>query len=318
MKKKILAVDIGGTFIKSALIDSEGKIYKREKTPTQAQESKEVVLANLKKAFDKVYEPGVSGLGLGSPGCIDPKKGSVNAVENIPCLNGLSLTDFFKREYKIPAAIDNDANNAAKGEYLFGAGQKKRNFMGLTLGTGVGGGLVLDGSFHRGVNNYAGEIGHMVYIPDGAPCTCGKRGCLEAYASATAIIRSAQSMLKRGLPTKLKKHDPKEIDSKLICDLAKEGDAICLSIIQDVAKALGVVLGSAINLLNLECLVLGGGISAAGDVLFEPLRLYASRQTLPMAYERCTILPSKLGNDAGLLGCAASALMPEEEKKSSL
>ena len=307
--KKIIAIDIGGTFIKSALLDSEGKIHKREETPTQANESKEVVLANLRSAFDKVYESDVCGVGLGSPGCVDPEKGIVSAVDNIPCLSGLCLSDFLKDKNNIPVVIDNDANNASKGEYLFGAGQKKKNFLGVTLGTGVGGGLILDGHFHRGVNNYAGEIGHMTYIPDGAPCTCGKRGCLEAYASATAMIRSAQSIIKRKLPSALTQHDPKEIDSKLICDLAKEGDALCLSIIHDVAKALGVVLGAAINLLNLECVVIGGGISAAGDILFTPLCLYASRHALPMAYEKCTILPSKLGNDAGLLGCAAAVLM---------
>ena len=314
MKKKIAAIDIGGTFIKSALVDSEGRIHKREKTPTQACESKEIVLGNLRTAFDKVYEADVFGVGMGSPGCVDPKKGTVSAVENIPCLSGLCLTDFLKDKHELPVVIDNDANNAAKGEYLFGAGQQKRNFLGITLGTGVGGGLVLDGHFHRGLNNYAGEIGHMTYIPDGAACTCGKRGCLEAYASATAIIRSAHSMLKRKLPTKLSEHDPKEIDSKLICDLAKKGDLLSASIIQDLAKALGTVLGTAINLLNLECVVVGGGISAAGDILFRPLQLYTSRHALPMAYEQCSILPSKLGNDAGLLGCAASVLMDGEFK----
>ena len=153
----------------------------------------------------------------------------------------------------------------------------------------------------------------MTYIPDGMPCNCGKRGCLEAYASATAVIRSAKSMLKRSMKTKLAEHDPNDIDAKLVCDLAKEGDRMCQLIIYDVAKALGTVLGTVTNLLNLESIVIGGGMADAGDILFEPLRLYAARHTLPMAYPHCKISHSLMGNDAGLLGCAASVLMGQKK-----
>ncbi len=313
-KPKIIAIDIGGTFIKSALINHEGKIFKREKTPTQAQANTKTILENLATAYEKVQEDDVCGIGLGVPGCVNPQSGKVSAIDNIPALEGISLTEFFMQKTKLPTYIDNDANSATKGEYIFGTSQKGlKNFMAITLGTGVGGGLILDGEFYRGANNYAGEIGHMTYIPDGAPCNCGKRGCLEAYASATAIIRSAKSMIKRSINTSLKDHDLQNIDAKLICDLAKKGDRICQFILHDAAKALGTVLGTVTNLLNLECIVIGGGMAAAGNILFEPLGLYACRHTLPMAYPHCKILPSLLGNDAGLLGCGASVLM--EQKK---
>ena len=307
--KTVIAIDIGGTLIKSALVSSDGKILKSKKTPTQASESRDIITSNLREAFDKVYESSAIAVGIGSPGCVDPKTGIVDAVDNIPALSGLCLTDFLKGHKEIPVMIDNDANNAAKGEYLFGIGKGTKNFMGITLGTGVGGGLFLDGRFYRGTNNYSGEIGHMTYIPDGLSCACGKNGCLEAYASGPAMVRSAKSMLKRNFNTKLSKHKVDAITPELICKLADQGDRLSMSIVHDVARALGIVLGTATNLMNLECIAVGGGISLAGDVLFQPLGIYAARHTLPRAYECCIIKPSEIGNDAGLLGCAATALM---------
>ncbi len=309
--KKIVGIDVGGTSIKSALVNSAGDILKRADVPTQACEEKSVVLQNIKTAFEKVQDADVVGVGLGAPGCVNPKTGIVSAVDNIPCLNNLCLIDFLENTNyaQLPVVIDNDANNAAKGEYFFGPGRDKKNFMGITLGTGVGGGLILDGNFYTGCNNYAGEIGHMTYIPDGMACNCGKRGCLEAYASAIAMIRSAKSMMKRNLNTRLKELPVDTIDVKKISDLAREGDDLCRSILFDAGKALGTVLGTAINLLNLEYIIVGGGIASAGELLFSPVQLYASRHSLPLAYERCTIVASKLGNDAGLLGCVASILM---------
>ncbi|MCB1319247.1 MAG: ROK family protein, partial [Leptospiraceae bacterium] len=230
----------------------------------------------------------------------------------IPCLNGVSVTAEIKKNYDLPVYIDNDATNAAKGMYRFGAGRGSAHMIGITLGTGVGGGIILHGQVHRGIINYAGEIGHITYIPDGMSCTCGKRGCLEAYASATAIVRSAQSILKRQIPSRLQKYPPDEITARVVCDEARKGCSVSASIIQDAGKALGVVIGGVINLLNLDRVVIGGGLAAAGEVLMEPVRLYASRHALPLAFERCEIVAGRLGNDAGLLGCAASVLMARD------
>ncbi len=308
-EKTVVAIDLGGTFIKSALVSESGHILKSEQSPTHASESADVILSKLQAACQKVYNENIVGVGLGAPGWADPLSGALRAIDNIKALEGVSIKDFLKKIVSCPVFIDNDANNAAKGEYLFGPGQGKSNFMALTLGTGIGGGLVLNKKFFRGKNNYAGEIGHMSYIPDGAPCTCGKRGCLEAYASATAIIRSAKSIRKRKLPSALLDHPVEEYTPRLVCDLAKQGDLLCQSIVRDAAKALGTVIASVINLLDLECVALGGGIAAAGDVLLAPLRLYALRQCLPLAHQGCDITTSPLGNNAALLGCAASAFM---------
>ena len=299
---------MGGTFIKSALVSKEGSILKTAKVLTEANQNRETVVANLRRAFEEVYVQGILGIGIGSPGCVDPESGKVGAVDNIPCLNDFCLKSFLGEKNNIPIFVDNDANNAAKGEYLFGNGKGTKHFMALTLGTGVGSGLILNECFYRGNNNYAGELGHMTYIPDGMACTCGKRGCLEAYASATALIRNAKSMIKRQLSTKLTQYDPEQLDAHLICDLAKQGDELCQSILQDMARALGTVIGTVINLLNLECIVIGGGV-LCWRYSFTPLRLYASRHALPLAYTRCRILPSQLGNEANLLGCAASVVM---------
>lgn len=307
----IAAVDLGGTFIKSALIRADGEVLKKAKTPTRAEEDQDTVIVQLLRAIEEIYVPEVIGIGIGSPGCVNPHSGEVNWIQNIPALNGVNLRSAVQRKFEITVHIDNDATNAARGQYLYGAGKQAVAMLGITLGTGVGGGLVLNGKVYRGVINYAGEIGHITYIPDGMVCTCGKRGCLEAYASATAIVRSAESMLTRRIPSQLKEIPPQELTARLVCDLARTGDEVCQSIVQDAGKALGVVIGGAINLLNLDRVIIGGGLAAAGDVLFDEIRLYASRHSLPLAFERCEILPDHLGNDAGIMGSAAMVLMEE-------
>ena len=311
----VVAIDLGGSFIKSALVAKDGTILKSAKIPSQVPQGREVVLKNIHSVYAQVHQEGVLGIGIGSPGCVDPQSGIVSATNNIDCINGVSLSDFLYEKTKLPVHIDNDANAAAKGEYLFGIGSQedKYNLLAITLGTGVGGGLILEGVPYRGRNFYAGEFGHVNYIPNGAQCSCGKRGCIEAYSSATAILANAHSMQKHGLNTQLKKFSYDEIDVKLICELAHKGDILCHSLIYEAAQALGTVIGSIINLLNLDCVVVGGGVAAAGEILFNPLCLYAERQTLPLAYKNCEIGPSLLGDDAALLGNAASIWLDIEQ-----
>ena len=311
---KIATVDLGGTSIKSALISKDGKILKKIEMPTEAKtDSKEIVISNILTSLDKIFEDDIIGIGVGSPGCVNTHTGEVNWIENIPCLNGVSITDEIKTKFNLPIFIDNDATNATRGQYMFGAGIGAKNLLGVTLGTGVGGGLILNDRVHHGVIDYAGEIGHMTYIPDGMPCTCGKRGCVEAYASAPAIKRSAKSILKRGIKTALLDIPLEKLEAKSVYDLAKEGDEVCKDLVQEAGKALGVVIGSAINLLNLDRVVIGGGVAAAGNILFNEINIYASRHALPLAFEHCTIVHGDLGNDAGILGTAAMVLMEMEE-----
>ena len=303
----VIAIDLGGTNIKSALVSPEGKLLKRAGVTTQAHSLRENVLTNIFEAIESVLDPAVTAIGMGSPGCVNPASGAVNWIQNIECLNGFNLKQAISEKFKLPFYIDNDANCAALGEYYFGAGKGARSLLVITLGTGVGGGILADGQILQGAINYAGEIGHMTYIPDGMACSCGKRGCLEAYASASAIIRSARSVHKRGLNSALTGLNPDSLDARIVCDLAREGDEVARSIVQDAGKAIGVVTGGVINLLGLDRVVLGGGVAAAGDILLDQVKLYAARHALPMAFQQCEILTSTLGNDAGLLGAAGLA-----------
>lgn len=307
----IIAVDLGGTNIKSALLTGAGELIRKESTPTGGAAGKERVIENILEAVRRVAAPGrrLAGIGIGSPGWVNCETGEVNWIENIPALNGVNLVAAVGAVCDCPVYIDNDATNATRGEFLFGAGRGAKNFMGVTLGTGVGGGLILDGRVFTGSIHYAGEIGHVTYIPEGMACSCGKRGCLEAYASATAIRRAALSIQKRRIGSKLLNVSPEDLDARLVCDLAREGDEACRSIVYEAGGALGVVIGGVINLLNLDRVAIGGGVAAAGEILLEPVRLYASRHALPYAFECAQILPADLGNDAGLYGAAALVLM---------
>ena len=305
----MVAVDLGGTSIKAALVTSDGTIQKRAAVPTEASAGRQRVLDLLINAVEQVLVPEARAIGLGSPGQVDPATGEVNWVENIPCLNGTNIRDPIARQFGLPVQIDNDATNATRGEYLFGSGQGTKMLLGVTLGTGVGGGIIQDGHVLRGVSNYAGELGHMTYIPDGMACSCGKRGCVEAYASATALTRAARSIQKRKIPSRLLDVAPEELDARAICDLARAGDEVSAQLVEEVGKALGVVLGSVINLLNPDCIVIGGGVAAAGDILLEPIRQFASRHALPISLGACRIELGRTGNDAGLLGAAAIVFM---------
>ena len=307
----MVAVDIGGTSIKTARINPDGTIESRVSVATESAGGRERVLANLLEAIDQVMAPEVIGIGVGSPGQVDPVSGEVNWVENIPCLNGSSISAPIRSRFGLPVRVDNDATNAARGEYLFGSGKAAKMLLGVTLGTGVGGGIIQAGHVLRGVSNYAGEIGHMTYIPDGMACSCGKRGCLEAYASATALIRGARSIQKRRISSRLLDIPSEELDARRICDLARAGDEVCSQLVEESGKALGVVLGGVINLLNPDCIVIGGGVAAAGEILLDPIRLFASRHALPISFAACRIELGRNANESGLLGAAATVLMDD-------
>ena len=309
--KKAIAIDIGGTFIKSGLVDKDGNILKKSQINTPQTSSLAILGQELEKALYNVWEKNieVAGLGIGTPGCVDSQSTIVHSVDNIPALNGQALKDYFPKE--IPLFVDNDANQATKGEYLFGLAKGCKNILVITLGTGVGGGLILNGSYYRGYQNYAGEIGHTNYIPDGLLCSCGKKGCLEAYASATAITQSAKRALKIGISSTLQNYKKKDIDAKLLCELAKNGDALCQNILTEAGKALGISIANMINLLNLEKVIISGGLALAGELLLNPLQFYAQSHSIALSFSSCQIAMSTLGNDANLLGCGASVFMKQ-------
>ncbi len=317
--KRTLSIDIGGTNIKGALINSEGKVLLKKTIKTNAHSNLETILKNISKTIEGVNETGVVGIGVGVPGFINSKTNILEAIPNIPELVNFNLKKFIEDKFQLPVFIDNDANNAIRGEFIFGSPIKNHNhFMFITVGTGVGAGLILNKKLHKGASSFGGEFGHSIFLPNGRQCTCGKYGCIEAYASATAIMKEVRNLYSKikelNYSSLLSNYDLELIEAKLVFDLAKRGDLLCQNIVDEVARALGTGIASILNVLALDHVTIGGQISLAGNTLLQPLLLHVFRNTLPQILKACTIELSQLGNDAGLYGGAVLS-MPELDKE---
>lgn len=309
-----VGVDLGGTNIKAGIVNDEGKIISSLSIPTEGQQGWEKVISNIKKVILKLMvEDGIRAIGVGVPGPVDFENGIIREMPAIPGVKNVNISKQLSDEFKIPVFVDNDANNFALGEIVFGVAKGKKNVIGITLGTGIGGGIVIDGKLYRGAKNYAGEIGHMVIVPNGVQCNCGKFGCWEAYASATAIIKQALSYKKRNIETKLKDYQDERIEAKTIFDLAKEGDRFCESIVNNVFFYLGLGIASIVNIFNPEMVVIGGGLSLAGDYLLNSVKEIALQNIMPPLRENVEIVLSKSGNNAGIIGAAGLAKIEFEK-----
>jgi len=251
----------------------------------------------------------VRAIGIGSPGPIDPFEGVVLEPENLPAWRNVPLVRIVEEEFGVPAFLDNDANVAALGEQWQGAGKGVGFFMCVTLGTGIGGGAVLDGKLLQGFNGNAAEIGHITIDYDGPPCPCGNRGCLELYASATGIVRRTKERMERERPETSLWEKFENLTAKDISQAAHEGDEFARRMYEETGFLLGVGLVSAINLYNVEVIALGGGMAQAGEILFEPVRRTVRERALPGVRDK---VPSQLGDDAGLLGAARMAMQRAE------
>ncbi|OHD54214.1 MAG: hypothetical protein A2Y33_12990 [Spirochaetes bacterium GWF1_51_8] len=310
-----IGIDLGGTAVKLGIVNMKGEIVETVEVPTLAEtNSADKIYRNISQAVGALLEKSggdkIKGIGIGCPGSISPEEGTiVSGISNIPALNGFPLAREIEHDFKIPTFIDNDANNAARGEFLFGAGTGKKNFIMITLGTGIGGAIFINGDLYGGVNNYAGEVGHMIIIVNGLQCTCGSMGCWEAYGSATSMIKRAKALVERGIKTSLLKHYPDDINAKVIVKEAAAGDMAAKEIIISTGKYIGIGLANLINIFNPELCIVGGGVSLAGEILFKEILKYAQINTLPRAWDVVEIEQAKLGNKAGILGSAALAYM---------
>lgn len=305
MSKYAVVIDLGGTRIKGALIDNEGEIA--ESADSETGNDAAAVLNNIKKLCHDMMSgcPGaVTGIGIGVPGKVNRKIGTIESIVNIPALNGLRLVEKLQEEFSIPVQIDNDATCAARGERFFGAGQQAANFICITLGTGVGAGLVVNGEVFTGIDDYAGEFGHFTVIPNGRRCNCGNYGCLERYSSGTAIVESAVSLYNKGLLLDCF-NDTAEINPKTVEEVAKQGNLYASKIYHDAGTMLGIALASITNLLNLELCLIGGGVSNAGDPLYSPLQVAFNTHLLPVTRRSVQLKKAQLGNRAGMLGAAS-------------
>lgn len=291
--KRVIGVDLGGTKIAAGIVDSEGRIETRRERETPTRSEDEVVSA-LADTVEELLDDGIAAIGLGVPSTIDRRAGSVVASVNLP-LDDVPLRDLIGERFGLPCGVDNDANAAAIGEWRAGAGRGTQHMVMLTLGTGVGGGLVLDGRPYRGAVGAAAELGHMVVEHDGRPCqgTCTGRGHLESYATGVAATTDAREAF------------GPDADSRVLIERAHAGDERALEILDAIGRRLGSALGTLVNVFNPEAIVIGGGWGeAAGEFLLGPGREVMLREARTPGRELVRVVPAELGPDAGVVGAA--------------
>ncbi|MBB5324701.1 glucokinase [Anoxybacillus tepidamans] len=311
-EKWLVGVDLGGTTIKMAFVSMHGEIVDKWEIDTNSAEQGKYIVPDIAKSINqKLEEHGQTkdkliGIGMGAPGPVNTETGMIYQTTNLPWKN-YPLKDILEAETSLPVVVDNDANIAAIGEMWKGAGNGAKDLICVTLGTGVGGGIIANGQVVRGTNGAGGEIGHITSVPEGgAPCNCGKTGCLETVASATGIVRIAKEKLANETDSVLQQiyKENGTVTAKDVFDAAKAHDELALEIVDYVTFHLGLALANLANGLNPEKIVIGGGVSKAGDLLVEYVWKYFKRFAFPRVAEGATIAIATLGNDAGVIGGA--------------
>jgi len=302
-KKYAIGIDLGGTNLRVALVSEDGEIARKIKKP-----SSEPVLEVVMSAIDEIKQTEVVGIGLGVAGLIDRKRGKVFISPNLHAIEGIDLVREIRNRFNVPVMIENDANVAALGEKTAGAGRGFDNFVLLTLGTGIGGGII-----HKGkLLDVSAEIGHMSINADAGKCPCGNIGCLETYASARAMIAKAVDLLEKGNESILKeccKGSIYKITPEDIYKAALEGDALSREILKDAGRFLGVGIANIINIMSPEAIILTGGLIGAWNIYVQEAIKEASRRAFKELFDAVKIIPSSLGDDAGIVGAASLAFM---------
>lgn len=298
VKRFILSIDLGGTNLKIGLVDLKYKVKDKEILKTKSHESKvELINAIIKSVYsiiarNKLKLSDIAGLGLGLPGPIDVEKGVVHFFPNIPGWKEVKLRSILQKKLKFPVVLDNDANLMSLAEYKLGAAKGSLNAICLTLGTGVGAGVIINGSLYRASTFAAGEIGHIPINVKGPRCNCGGIACVEAYIGNKRIERLARKIFKRSIT----------LEETSV--LAKRKDKRALRLWGQVGTNLGTALVGVVNLLNPDCVVIGGGVAKAGKILFDNVKEIVKNQAMPIQAKHVKILRAKLGGDAGLIGAA--------------
>ncbi len=309
MSEVVIGVDLGGTNTRTALLSKDGVILDRHKVSTNAASGWRQVVARIveniaqhqKIAIGKGLK--VAAAGVGAPGVIQMDRGIVVKSPNFPDWNNLPLKEELEKALHIPVFIENDANAAAIGEQWLGAGRGINSMVLLTLGTGVGGGIILNNRIWQGADGMAGEIGHMTLIPDGRLCRCGNTGCLEMYASARGIVQSYREAVKLSGTAAFE-----EFTSEQIYKAAMDGEPIARKVMKDMGRILGIGIANLINIFNPQMIVLGGGVKDAWQLFIDSTREEVMRRAFKVSAERTRIVPSILGDDAGMIGAAAFAM----------
>ncbi len=312
----VFAADLGGTHLRAASVDQNGKIHFRLKQNTpQAEKADEIVRAlvlAVRASEEQSASAGksISAISVVVPGTVNVENGVIVKAPNVPCLDGFRLAAALEGELKRPAILENDANAAAVGEMWQGAGRGLSTIVCVTLGTGVGGGIILDGKLWRGVDGSAAEIGHMGVDPfGGVACMCGSRGCLEVYASATAIVRMTREARPRYPDSRL--HTSEHLTSEQIYDAGLAGDELALEVFRRMGVYLGIGLANLINIINPSMIVIGGGVVNGWSLFEKHMLQQVAERAFPLPARRVKIVKAQCGDDAGLLGAARLAFTVE-------
>lgn len=309
-EKYYVGIDIGGTTAKIGLVDSYGTIVDKTQVKTQKNLKWEKIIDSFVKPVEDWKDKGysINGIGIGAPGAFDKNTRMLTNCPNIAELTNVPFVDYISKKLDIQVIGDNDATCAAVGEHVFGAGKKYENFVFVTVGTGIGGGIILNNKVYRGKDGYAGELGHVIAVPDGRECNCGNKGCIERYASATAIIKTITDGIKRGDVTSYSGVNIEDIDAKMIFNRAKDGDIDSINAVDTACRYLGHVMGSVVNLLNLDAVIIGGGVAAAGNYYIEKVDYFLKQVGWISFCKNLKVLPAELLNDAGIIGAASLIL----------
>lgn len=304
-----IGVDLGGTAIKVGICSEEGKLLQTYEGPTEADKGAETLIDNIERYVRHIVEQSeydwdqVKGVGAGVAGFTNVREGIIILAPNVG-LRDFHIRKILEDRLGKPVMIDNDANVAALGEAWGGAGEGIENCVCYTLGTGVGGGIIINGKIYQGFSGLAGELGHISVVPDleAIQCGCGKIGCLETVSSATGIIRMGKDAVGRGERTTLSLVE--SITAKDVFDAAKAGDEVSIRIVNRAAYYIGKSLAAVALVLNPELFIIGGGVSKAGDILFDEIRRVFAELTPEPTQAGLRIVPATLGNDAGIVGAA--------------
>jgi len=309
-----LGLDLGGTDIKAAIVAEDGTLPKTWKIPTEADRGGKHVVDRLvglcRTMLDElppsIRQEQVIGIGIGSPGVFNYETGQLVAgAVNLPGLSGTPLRSVFEESVGLPARVDNDANAFALAEARWGAGEGAQTIVAYTIGTGVGGGVVIGGKVFHGAWGFAGELGHVTVEPEGEYCACGNHGCIEPYSSANGIANCARKLVEEGRESVLSELPLESITCKKVGEAAKNGDRLAISVVERAGYYLAVGIAAAVIVLNPEMVVIGGGGAQLGEMLFEPIRKGLKTRVYHNAVREVPVVGAKLGTDSGMIGAGA-------------
>jgi len=309
MGKTVLAADLGGTNLRMAVVNENGQIEHRERCSTPQANSAEAIVSAIadlaKLCSDAVGQTNIKVLGVAIPALMNLGEGKIDIAPNLPMLDGVALEAQLEKALGLAVVLENDATAAAIGEHWLGASRGFENSICVTLGTGVGGGIILNGLALRGPDGTAGEIGHICVEPDGHPCGCGSWGCVEQYASATAVVRLAEELI-GSCGSIIDASRP--FNAKDVYDAAKNGDKAAIETFRRMGNYLGLALAGLVNTLNPEAIVIAGGMSAAWDMFIDAVRAQLKTRAFREPALRVKLFRAELADDAGILGVSSLAL----------